>query len=776
MLFAEACVQQGTVLTSGACSCQLASAFKLLRRGISSSASVPNRVRRKISARPAHSNKQAAPAWESPFGRSEGYAFQGRRPRREVGSDGIEAPLDSPLDAEQQSDPPSGNGNAGSAAQDSDLQSADSQVDSLRDRLLNSGITLSSFTPGEHRTVCPICSGGSTRERCLGVTIKEGGREAVWNCFRAKCGWKGSESVRRAPRQVARGRSAGKSSTAQPVKPKANLVPLEEEALEFFRSRGISAQTLEACGVRQENDVFCPALGKRVPWAIAFPYYRSGEIVNIKYRTPDKRFWQVKGAEKVFYGLDDVTGSDEIIIVEGEIDKLSLYEAGMTNAISVPDGAPPQRNDNSPLPPEQDKKYSYMWNCRDVLDSAIRVVLATDNDNPGQALGEELSRRLGRERCYRVRWPTTLEDTIVLDDTAEEGGQGDDPGDGAEAADVNRFFRKDANEVLVKDGAAMLQAYIDSAEEYPIRGLFRLTDFWGDVYNYYNLHSGNEGGVSTGWRELDQYYKIVPGELSIVTGVPNSGKSEWLDALCINLAEQHNWTFAMCSMEKGVKDHARQLLEKHVRKPFFDLPYAGSTKRMGWEEVVEGMSWIDERIFLIRYEDDELPNIDWVLNLARAAVLRHGIRGLVIDPYNELDHQRPSSMTETEYVSQMLTKIKRFAQHHECHVWFVAHPRQLREWKGEPPNLYDISGSAHFINKADCGIVIHRNRDEEKGPMNESRVLVRKIRNKAAGNIGESVLHYDRVTGRFYEPKSSPAESTQSTDFMSAVEKFNAAF
>ena len=89
----------------------------------------------------------------------------------------------------------------------------------------------------------------------------------------------------------------------------------------------------------------------------------------------------------------------------------------------------------------------------------------------------------------------------------------------------------------------------------------------------------------------------------------------------------------------------------------------------------------------------------------------------MIDPYNELDHQRPLHMTETEYVSQMLTKIKRFAQHNDVHVWFVAHPRQLQGWRGEPPNLYDISGSAHFINKADNGIVIHRNRDPEKGAL-----------------------------------------------------------
>ena len=78
-------------------------------------------------------------------------------------------------------------------------------------------------------------------------------------------------------------------------------------------------------------------------------------------------------------------------------------------------------------------------------------------------------------------------------------------------------------------------------------------------------------------------------------------------------------------------------------------------------------------------------------------------------------------MSETEYVSQMLTKIKRFAQHHDVHVWFVAHPRQMRDWKGQPPTMYDISGSAHFINKADNGLVVHRNRDPQAGPMNEVR-------------------------------------------------------
>lgn len=183
--------------------------------------------------------------------------------------------------------------------------------------------------------------------------------------------------------------------------------------------------------------------------------------------------------------------------------------------------------------------------------------------------------------------------------------------------------------------------------------------------------------------------------------------------------------------------------------------YGGSVERMSIEEVEQGKQWLNDTFFLIRCENESLPSINWVLDLAKAAVLRHGVSGLVIDPYNELDHQRPPNQTETEYVSQMLTKVKRFAQHHACHVWFVAHPRQLQNWSGGAPNMYDISGSAHFINKCDNGIVIHRNRDPDSGPIDLLQVCVRKVRNKVAGTIGEAYLAYNRVTGEFLDTDKS---------------------
>jgi len=618
----------------------------------------------------------------------------------------------------------------------------------LRDLLQDKGIVMRNYSPGQYtHLACPQCQGGSNNDKELSVLIEPDGQSARWNCFRGSCGYVGSvtvggSSVHRSSSRPAAAELASFSGrkleqTAAPVRPNPKWHDLSQEVVDFFNSRGISAATLHRNGIMEEKQKIGNAPAST---CIAFPYMRDKQLVNIKYRSLNKKFKQVYGAEKVLFGLNDIVGQPEIIIVEGEMDKLALEEAGYTNVVSVPDGAPQKVKQGELPPPDQDKKYSYLWNCRGELDQAAKIVIATDNDAPGQVLAEELSRRLGRERCWRVRWPGV----------SPEPGDGDS-GDAKAEEEADVTFRKDANHVLMSDGPDRLRDCLDAAEPYPIRGLFRFSDFYNEILDYHGMQQTGDLAVTTGWGALDEFYKVVPGELTIITGVPNSGKSEWIDALLTNLTHLHGWSFALCSMEKKVTDHARQLLEKHLGIPFLISNYSGPTARMSTEDVKRGMEWLDDCFHLIRCQDDELPSIEWVLDLARAAVLRFGIRGLVIDPYNELDHQRPSFMSETEYVSQMLTKIKRFAQHHDVHVWFVAHPRQMRDWKGDPPNLYDISGSAHFINKCDNGIVVHRNNDPSKGPASEVNILVRKVRNKAAGCIGNCYLTYDRKTGRYSE-------------------------
>ncbi|XP_057466463.1 twinkle homolog protein, chloroplastic/mitochondrial isoform X2 [Actinidia eriantha] len=569
----------------------------------------------------------------------------------------------------------------------------------LRKKMEELDIDINICRTGQYNhLICPRCKGGNSEEKSLSLFIAENGSSAMWVCFRAKCGWRGTTSA------FADGKSTYElmNRTTQRQKSKYKVIseeslelePLCNELVAYFAERSISLETL------QRNTVMQRRYGGQI--VIAFPYRRNDVLVNCKYRDANKKFSQEKDTEKIFYGLDDIKDASDIIIVEGEMDKLAMEEAGFRNC---------------------DTNYQYLWSCKEYLEKTSRIILATDGDPPGQALAEELARRLGRERCWRVKWPRKN--------------------------DVDHF--KDANEVLMLLGAGVLKEVIENAELYPIKGLFNFGDYFDEIDSYYNQALGNEFGVSTGWRTLDGLYNVVPGELTIVTGVPNSGKSEWIDALICNLNRSVGWKFALCSMENKVREHARKLLEKYIKKPFFDSRYAESVLRMSVYELEEGKKWLNDTFYLIRCENDCLPSINWVLGRAKSAVLRHGVNGLVIDPYNELDHQRPPSQTETEYVSQMLTKIKRFAAHHSCHVWFVAHPRQMQNWAGTPPNMYDISGSAHFINKCDNGIVIHRNRDPDAGPVDQVQVCVRKVRNKVAGTIGEGFLAYNRVTGEYMD-------------------------
>lgn len=571
----------------------------------------------------------------------------------------------------------------------------------------------------QKKTVCPMCGGGHTRERSLSVNISNDGYLARWICFRAKCGWRGYTEIPRKSARASFQEIQGSGAVKKELfEESLRLQELSAAQQEYLHTRGITEQTLNRNGVKQ--------LRKGAKSLLAFPYREGGEVVSCKYYASNLGFEEEKSTRKILYGLDDIKDANDIIIVGRELDKLALEEAGILNCVSVPDvpdGVRLKASDKKYK--TEDKNYEYLWNCQDYLAKATCIILATGSDDHSKTLAEELARRLGRERCWRVNWPT----------------------------DSNGMPCKDPMEVLQFKGRKALQDMIANAELYPIRGLFQFCDFDKEIDDYYHERLGNEHGVSTGWKALDSLYRVVPGELTLVSGVPSSGKSEWIDALLCNLNREKKWTFALCSMENQVREHGRKLLEKYLRKPFFNASYSSGTQKMSEKEYELGKSWLNKTFYLIRCENDELPSIQWVLDVAKSAVMRYGIRGLVIDPYNELDHQRPTNMTETEYVSQMLTKIKRFAQHHECHVWFVAHPKQLQGWRGDAPSLYDISGSAHFINKCDVGIVVHRNRDADKGPLDQVQIFVRKVRNKAAGTMGDTILDYDRVTGEYKDYK-----------------------
>ena len=574
--------------------------------------------------------------------------------------------------------------------------------------LQDHGIHLRSLDAGDHHTTCPQCSAGrkKKKDKCLSVDIGEDGG-AVWFCHH--CQWAGNYSGRASGAPFPQSRP--ERTRAAPVRPAPVPNPEKTESMyDWFEGRAISRETVDQFGCFITPQYF-PQI-KKIERCIAFPYLCGSEVLNHKYRTLSKLFRQDKGAKKTLFNIDSVADEETVIIVEGEMDVLACAETGYAAVVSLPDGAPKQARDE--LDPD-DQRFTPLANCAAELKHVKKFVIATDGDEPGQALAEELSRRLGRERCWRVTWPA-----------------------------INDAPRKDANEVLVHDGSGVLRECIENAKPYPIRSLFNVGAFEGETLALYR--DGPQRAFSTGWDSLDKHMRIREGELSVVTGIPGSGKSEFIDALTINLAGKYGWPIAICSFENPPAEHIAKLAEKYLGQPFWE----GPTPRMGEGDLKEAMTWLKKHFFLI-CADDESPTIDWVLETARAAVLRYGVRGLVIDPYNEIEHLRPGNMIETEYVSQLLSKVKKFAQGHGVHVWFVAHPAKLRRddaGKIPVPSLYDISGSANWNNKADLGVVVHR--DWAEGS-NAVEIYVRKVRFKAAGKVGVVRLAYDRITGRYSE-------------------------
>lgn len=546
---------------------------------------------------------------------------------------------------------------------------------------------------GEVYTTCPQCSPQRKKRKakCLSVnTDKE-----VWICHH--CGWRGSLKDGSERDRVVHW-AKPRYHKPEP-KPQADL---PDKARSWFSDRGITDDVLIRNKVGYQS-IYMPQV-EDFSNAISFPYYRDGELINVKYRDGKKNFRLEAGAERVLYGLDDI--GDSLIFVEGEIDKLSVEVAGIKSCVSVPDGAPtPETKDYS-------SKFDFLESAKEKLEGVSQFVIAVDNDAPGIRLEEELTRRLGKEKCLRVRWP-----------------------DGC----------KDANDVLVKHGEEVLAECISLAEPYPINGVFNATSVMDKIINLYER--GWEKGVSTGWGSVDEYYTVRPGEFTVVTGMPNSGKSNWLDCLTVNLAKSQGWSFAIFSPEnQPVEDHMARMMEKWAGAPFG----TGPTPRMDVALRDKAANWVSNHYEWILPDDDSDWSLEYILNTAKQLVYRKGIRGLVIDPWNELEHMRPPELSETEYISRALKRIRQFGRHHNVHIWIVAHPAKLYRDKDKSypvPTLYDISGSAHWRNKADNGIVVFR--DFSGGTQVE--IHIQKIRFRQIGKLGMDVLNYVHSTATYLE-------------------------
>ena len=476
-----------------------------------------------------------------------------------------------------------------------------------------------------------------------------------------------------------------------------NRTQLTQQAAEWMRGRLILDDVLNSMNISSAAE-FMPQTGKNEN-VICFPYYRAGKLVNVKYRDGKKNFKLSKDAELILYNLDSLQGQKEAVIVEGEIDCLSFIQSGIKNVVSVPNGA-------------GSTNLEYLDNCYEELATLEKIYIATDNDTAGFKLREELIRRFGAERCSIINFNDC----------------------------------KDANEYLIKHGGFELGSIIKTAIDVPVDGVISCEDIYDEIYDLWQ--NGLQPGAGLNIPKLDEFVTWVTGRLAVVTGIPGHGKSEIVDQIAVLLNLIHGWKVAYFSPENHpVSYHYSKIASKISGKSF-------TTEWLSHDEFTKTFNFINDNYFFISPEDD--LSVESIISKAKYLVRKRGIKVLIVDPFNKLDHQHDKFENETQYISRFLDKLITFARVNGVLVFLVAHPRKMQQLKDQPgvfevPTLYDINGSANFFNKADYGLTIYRNKKEET-----VTVHVQKVKFKHWGKSGSVDFSYNYANGRIYELETDP--------------------
>lgn len=433
---------------------------------------------------------------------------------------------------------------------------------------------------------------------------------------------------------------------------------------------------------------------------LTIPYIWRGEAVNHKYRlTRQKDFRMDTGAPLTLWNADvlsspEVQGGASVVVAEGELDAIAAIQASFKFTVSVPNGAPANLTDE----PLEAKRYEWFSRHQSELDRVREFILATDADPAGYNLAADLAALLGPERCKFIEYP---------------------------------FPCKDLNEVLTEYGEGKVAEVLAAAKPYPIKGLYTIDDFpeRGEVRSY-----------PVGVTALSDMISIVPGTLTVVTGFANMGKSTLMNSIIGNCL-RYNFPVCVASFETDVKpiliDGLRMAIMRCGKQDLRTMDLSDA------DDILRNRL----RIITQSVDEDAEMTLEAFLEYCRIAVTRDGVKMIVLDPWNEVEHKRNRDETETDYISRCLRMVKRFAKQYDVAFWIIAHPTKPQEGHKKIPGLYDISGSANWANKADYGLTYHRPDPNE----NRANILVTKVRMGLPGKKGMVNVSFDFRTSQFVE-------------------------
>ena len=472
--------------------------------------------------------------------------------------------------------------------------------------------------------------------------------EGLYNCH--KCGWSGRVRSEQTIAQMI------EQTKAYKLPEQNSLSDIKNNAIQFLKDRGITQEVIDNNKVKSSRD------GR----GVVFAYYKNGRIINYKTRAIDsKKFFQAKEAEPIMYNYDRIKNQKIVFVCEGEMDALSWEVAGIKYHTSVSQGAPNVGDKNI------DKKLECLNTCSEVFENKKKIYIAVDNDENGRFLEKELVRRFGAERCLLV--------------------------------DYSPY--KDANEVLVKEGIEGLQKRAKNASQPKVDGIFTVDDITDSMLDGYR--NGQERGTSTYIEEVDKAWTWRAGEVNIWTGYQNEGKSLFLNQLATIKASVDGWKFAIFSPENmPMNDFFNDIIEMYIGKscdPYYKNNY------MTEAEYRQGMSFVQNH-FNVIYPQRNF-SLQTIFEKAKFLIKTQGIRALIIDPYNTVQHKMNRGEREDLYISRFMSELKRFAVDNNISIHLVAHqvtPQKNDDGRYPKPDVNRIKGGGTFADKADNVLFVWR--------------------------------------------------------------------
>jgi len=544
-------------------------------------------------------------------------------------------------------------------------------------------------TSGTAKVKCPICTPtrSNKSDKSLYVRFDSG----VAKCFHCE-----ALSFRDDVKQ-----ETEKKNYTLPVQTWKNYTSLSDKIVKYFEQRKIQQFVLNEMEITEEK-YFQPYWKKEVS-NIVFNYFEGDVLVNKKYRGAKKSFTQSKNGKPILYNINCAIGAEEVFIVEGEIDALSLVQIGIKNVVSIPNGA----NDND----------AYWINSEPYLKGVSKFFIATDKDEKGDIVSEKIAQRLGRYRCERIR-----------------------------------FVGKDANEDLISGD---LEKSIYNREKYPVSGTFTTEMLFPKMLELYD-----NGLPPTIKIKNDRFgtrrnhYQKMLGHLEVVTGIPSHGKSNFVEWEVLNIINENDYKASFFSPEHMPMElHQSTFAQKFIGKNYF-YEIEG-TPRMSKMELTQYVEWANQKLYLTSPENGEFATWDFIFEKFKEQLFNFGINIFVVDAYNKVEHT--GNKTERENISKVLSRLTTFAQANNVLIILVAHPTKMRKLDNgmyEIPTLYDVSGSADFRNQTHDGYVVYRNFVE-----NYTMVRSLKLKYTFQGDIGaEEKYFYHKPSGRYYADGTEPQE------------------